>query len=383
MDQFRIGFWNYVDCGILQPESAAEDWHDLGLNLAMSSEMHSACEKERSHILRELDACEMQGIALIVCDCRVHWRHLMQVGEAAFRADVAEAAADFAGHAAFWAFHVGDEPLKEDWPALLQSIAIVKEYARPFVNFIPMFEDNFEKLTGVPSAGYSAFLSDTVKKSGLPLLSYDCYAQCRYYFEEFGIENYFYNLNQYRLAAENAGVPFWTTLLSVGHWHYRVPTEDDLRWQLSTAVAHGAKGLLWFYLYGRYKESSYRESPFDLYYKKTEMYGRLRRTNRIFMDYYAGRIFSATLQKVWHTGRSWGGTALYTHGDIPGLQFSCDYRGELILSRFASSDGDFTVIVNNRQRDIERVQGSIFGQSFDEWLAPGQMFLLQDDGKTV
>ena len=37
-DKFRIGFWNYVDTGVLEEEAAADDWKALGMNMPMSFE---------------------------------------------------------------------------------------------------------------------------------------------------------------------------------------------------------------------------------------------------------------------------------------------------------------------------------------------------------
>ena len=51
---------------------------------------------------------------------------------------------------------------------------------------------------------------------------------------------YFTNLREFEAASRRHGIPYWTTLLSVGHFRYRCPREDDMRWQVSTAAAHGA-----------------------------------------------------------------------------------------------------------------------------------------------
>ena len=35
---FKIGFWNYVDTGVLDNAQAVNDWKELGMNLPMSFE---------------------------------------------------------------------------------------------------------------------------------------------------------------------------------------------------------------------------------------------------------------------------------------------------------------------------------------------------------
>ena len=58
----------------------------------------------------------------------------------------------------------------------------------------------------------------------------------------------------------------------IGFWNYRCPNEDDFRWQLNTAIAHGAKGILWFFFYMRYPHDNARLSPIDEHWKRTETF---------------------------------------------------------------------------------------------------------------
>lgn len=371
---FPMGFWNYVDCGVLDIPSHADDWKELGMTYAMSCEYRSS-EDER-YIRESLDAAHARGMKMIVCDYRTHWRYYIEHGEKAYRTAVAQAIEDFGNHPAFYAFHVGDEPCKEDWAAMLESIAIVNEKSNAFLNFIPLFDEDFEERIGVKKEGYAELLIQAVKKTGLRLICYDCYTQCFYHNREYGLHNYFDNLNCFKYVAEACGIPMWTTLLSVGHWAFRCPTEDDLRWQLSTAVAHGADGVLWFYLYQRYLESSFRLSAYDLYYQKTETYRMLLRENRIFHEYYAEKLLNAKLTRVSHYGKIYSNTREYKDGDIPEFTFKCEFSGELIISEFSSPDGDFLLVVNNKQEDIEHIVGELNGKSFNKWLAPGQLIML-------
>lgn len=373
---FPVGFWNYVPCGTLDAERSAEDWRELGMNLAMSCDYLSPADKD--FMLKNLDAAHRNGLKVIVCDCRTTWKNYAQKGEKAFRGEVKEAAEDFASHPAFYAFHVGDEPDKDSWEDMLAAAKIVKEYAPPFVNYFPYFEEDFEKRVGTDHAGYTRKLADAVGQTGLTALSYDCYNQCLFYEREKGIDDYFYNLNSFYKTAKECGLPMWTTLLSVGHWCYRVPTEDDLRWQISTAAAHGAKGLLWFYVYGRFLESSYRQSPFDQYYRRTETFESLARQNKLFRDHFAPRLASAELLAVYHLGRAYGGTAEYKEGCIEGLTLSRKYGNPLIISEFSeNAGGRFLVIVDNSQTDIEKATGVYRGKTFECWLAPGQMTIIE------
>lgn len=261
-----MGFWNYVRTGDLVPAAAAQDWKALGFNMAMSTEYDCGVNR-KEEMLAELDAAEAQGIREILCDRRTRWQTLREQGEAAFRRGVAAVRDDFCSHAAVFGLHIGDEPNKDDFAVAVDAARIVKEMIpgkAAFINFYPA--DNgywFTDLMGTDASGYDRKLKSAVTQAGLPVLCYDCYTQCFAYDKESGLHRYFANLNLFRRVAEQTGVPLWTSLLSVGHWKYRVPTEDDFRWQISTAAAHGCKGILWFFVYERLLESSYRNSPID------------------------------------------------------------------------------------------------------------------------
>lgn len=376
--EYKLGFWNYVDCNVLDPEEATKDWKKLGMNLAMSCELTDV--KEVPYLIRELDACYKQGIKVIVCDYRVHWRHLAKVGKEQFIKDVDSAVKDFGSHPAFYAFHVGDEPQKEDWADMEEATKTVNEKSVAFVNFLPMYYEDFPERTGVKQSEYADLLIKTVKKTGLKMICYDCYTQCFYNNRQAGLHQYFDNLACFSKVAKETGATLWTTLLSVGHWAFRTPSEDDLRWQLSTAVAHGVKGVLWFYVYARCYEGSFRDSPFDLYYEKTETFSRLSRVNRIFSDEFMKKLSEATLQKTYHYreqfGMTYGSTPLYQDGDIAGFEFQTRFNAPLIFSEFTSKDGDFVLVVNNRQDNVERIYGTMNGKPFSMWLAPGQMYII-------
>ena len=375
-EDFPIGFWNYVECGRLDVQRSVEDWKELGMNCAMSCDAFSVADT--AYMTASLDAAAKEGLRLIVCDSRTQWKNYIGKGEAEFRNDVKAAAADFGGHEAFLAFHVGDEPDADTWPAMLAAAKIVNEYARAFVNFFPLFDEDFVARVGTDHAGYLDKIADAVRETGLETLCYDCYNQCFVHDGEMGINSYFYNLNSFRETAKRCGVKMWTTLLSVGHWCYRVPNEDDMRWQISTAVAHGAQGLLWFYVYERRLESSYRLAPFDMYYKKTETFDRLARQNKIFADHFAARLAGASLRRVFHIRTAYGNTPIYTEGCIEGLTIREKFANPLIVSEFGSPEGDFLLVVNNSQTDIERITGEYAGKHFDEWLSPGQMLVLEN-----
>ena len=98
-NHFFMGFWNYVNTGVLD-ESAVKDWKDLGMNMAMSFE-YNPKENKPEQMISVLDECDRQGIKVIVCDIRSHYKTLSEVGEEAFVAGFSQAVREFGHHARF------------------------------------------------------------------------------------------------------------------------------------------------------------------------------------------------------------------------------------------------------------------------------------------
>ena len=378
--EFFMGFWNYTRIGVLDGDNAASDWQALGMNLAMSSYLKRGGDKKL--MLAQLDAAHKNGIKVIVCDERTAWKNL-ENGEDAFVKDVEDAIEDFGNHPAFYAFFVGDEPPRRELERAIKATQIVNKHSKAFLNFLPMGDEPFvSDFLLKDKYEYEDVLVDAMKRSGLPCVCYDNYSQCYIHNREYGLDLYFDNLRVYRNVALRCGCNFWTTLLSVAHWSYRNLTEDDIRWQISTAVAHGAKGLLWFYLYTRDKiEDNYRDAPFDWFYHKTPLFDVLARQNKLFMKFFADRLAKANLENVYHYNKAYGGMPLYKPGDIEGLEFQSEYGYNYIISEFSSSEGDFLLVVNNMQgaEQSDKAYGTWHGKTFSRWLAPGQMAIIDKE----
>jgi len=395
MELYPIGFWNYVSID-KQDASAVHDWIDAGVTLTMGPDYGDGPE-EVSRMLDILDTCQEAGIRIILCDRRSCWSALQARGEDGYRAGMEQALRQLGDHPAVFGFHVGDEPGTADFPAACRAVRIQKEMAPhlvPFLNLLPWYAGVEDR---VGRARWCDYLDDYVREAAPDLLCYDCYSQMNPGTQ--GWDMYFRNLREYQEAAERRGIPFWTTLLSVGHFNYRCPQENDIRWQVNTALAHGAQGLLWFFFYMREPHQNYRISPIDEHYERTETYEWLSRVNRTFLKTTAPVISELWLQRVRHVGTAWGGVPLLDEG---GLIVRAHSGGAtpLIVSEFKHRHGaDYVMMVNNSQTDSTYATIQVRGRRprlhqvgwlhketpvgrtevdfavAGEWLAPGQMVL--------
>jgi hypothetical protein len=354
---FPIGFWNYTHID-RQDASAVREWADAGMTLAMGPDYGPGPE-HTAKMRAILDAAADAGIRVILCAEIGYWRHLTQVGEETYRRDFAAAVTALGDHPAVFGFHVGDEPGTAEFADACHALRIQKELAphlQPFLNLLPMY-------LGIESRiGYfdwDRYLDAYVEAAAPPLLCYDCYAQMNPDSEdaEFaGFEMFFANLRAYHEAAQRHGIDFWTTLLSVGHFRYRCPREDDLRWQLNTALAHGAKGLLWFFFYMRQPHDNYRVSPIDEHGERTETFAWLSRVCRTFLKWHAPVLLDCTLLRAVHVGRRWGGWPVFD-GQGRVAEAHSSSGTPLIVSEFAHANGSqYLAVVNNSQRESTQAE---------------------------
>ncbi len=358
--RFPIGFWNYVDVKD-QDASAVKDWAEAGMTLAMSPEFGpAAADIERMRQI--LDAAQAADIKVILCDSRAHWRYRTSKGAETYRRDFQKAVADLGGHPAVMGFHIGDEPGEAEFDDTCRALRTHQELApglTPFVNLLPMYPDG---PSPVSRFTWDRYLDEFIAQGSAPFLCYDCYTQMQPEAEEDewqGHEMYFGNLLLYWQAATRHDLDYWTTLSSVGHANYRCPSENSLRWQLNTAVASGAKGILWFFFYMRQPHDNYRLSPIDEHGERTETYHWLSRVCRTFLKWHAPVLMECRLVRAWHVGRQWGGWPAFDgSGLVTKAKSSVFVNGvwvpstPLILSEFKHSGGaTYLAVVNNSQTD--------------------------------
>ena len=404
--RFPIGFWNYTPIAD-QDASAVRDWADAGMTLTIGP-FYGAGAPDARRMRAILDAAAAADIRVILSHNDL-FADRIEPDEAAYRRALERAVRDLKGHPAAFGFHLGDEPDTAAFPRYCRAMRVHREAApqlTPFINLLPMFP-GIE--TRIGYSDWGRYLDDYVAGARPPFLCYDCYAQMNPDAEAdgfWGFEMYFANLRTYWEAAARHGLDYWTTLLSVGHFRYRCPREDDLRWQLNTAVAHGAKGLLWFFFYMRAPQDNYRVSPIDEHGERTETYGWLSRVNRTFLKWHAPVLLQCRLSRVSHVGKAWGGWPSFD-----GLGRFAEARSStgtsLILSEFRHASGaEYLAVVNNSQTASTHAELAVRGRqpvlrrvgwqgvetglvdstgvgatagvdrlAFGAWLAPGQMEL--------
>jgi len=358
MPRFPIGFWNYSPIDVFDASCVA-DWADAGMTLTMSPEFGPSPDHTRR--MREiLDAAQARDIRVILGHEHTYWPNLMRVGEETYCRQFRKALKDFGDHPAVFGFHVGDEPDTANFAPACRAVRLLKDMAprlSPFLNLLP-WHPGCEPRVGFTE--WNAYLDAYAEAARPDFLCYDCYSQMNPGTE--GWDMYFKNLREFHEAAQRHGIPYWTTLLSVGHFRYRCPREDDFRWQLNTAIAHGAKGILYFFFYMRQPHENYRVSPVDEHWERTETYEWLSRVNRTFLNWHAPVVQELTLERVSHVGKAWGGVAEHDgSGMVERAVSHC--QTPLVVSEFRHANGSrYVAVVNNSQTDSSPAELRVRGR---------------------
>ena len=388
MGKYKMSFWNYCRAGNLSSqERYFDDLEKLGMNLPMS-EVFLCEESDKAAFLATLDEYHKRGMQVFISDKRTKYEFLEKVGEETFRKEAAQAVADFGSHPAVFGFLVGDEPSGKNWDIAVKAFQIMQELAPNlvnFINFLPAYWDGFENSLGCSADGYASMLDAFIEQTGMKVLGYDYYGQCESINKTKRIDGYFKNLNLFGKIARKHNIPFFTSLLSIGHWMYRCPNEDDFRWQISTAVGHGVVGIMWFFVFqtGLHIEN-YRTGPVDVFGERSETFEWLSRQNRIFMQRTAQVLENYEFERVEHWGDQFG--------DFPRFQASTLVKTitpvlnpqPLAISYFKNKDGGDCVGITNLSQTEATMFDAEFGGPLSKYtgrvpLAPGQMRIYTED----
>ena len=188
----------------------------------------------------------------------------------------------FATHPAFAGELLIDEPGK---PQMKNVAAFVRSFEANFgdkmwhVNLFPTYATG-----GIQTHSYEDYIDTWMAEVNPPYLSYDSYPLLT---NGTIIDDYYYNLDLIRSKARKAGIPFWTFIqtLSIaktpGVPDKREPSRADIRWQVWSNLALGAKGIQYFcYWTPGSGTEVFTDALMDRKGQETVRYGYVKELNR-------------------------------------------------------------------------------------------------------
>ena len=218
-DRFAIGFWvdppASTDLDARYSEIAEANFTFIIGNFGASTS---------DTILRQLDLCEKYGLKAIVS----------MAGKTPDLLPTSNAC---------WGYFLADEPGAGAFPDLRKSTDAIRT-ARPgklaYVNLFP----NYCPPSALGTNDYNEHVQRFVNEVNPDVLSMDHYPQFSPTAD--GREDYCQNLEVMRRHSLAANIPFWNFFNALPYGPHTDPTEAQLRWQVFTSLAYGAKGVMYF-----------------------------------------------------------------------------------------------------------------------------------------
>lgn len=335
-DRFFISHW----CGPTEftPERIAEV-AEANFTVAMISAGSPEANKAA------LDLCAANSIKALVIDSRIMAKDHRRDKD--FESNLDAIVADYAGHPALWGYYVTDEPNS----GAFKQLAAVNRYLLkkdphhvPYINLFPTYATR-EQL-GSPT--YTHHVDEFMRMVRPRLLSYDHYALLAD--NERG--DYFENLEIIRRMGIKHRTPFNYILLSMPHGPYRDPSEAELRWQVFTSLAYGARGIMYFTYNTPPPDPVWncRDAIIDQHGRRNRKYDEVKRINAEVLK-LAPTLLRLISTAVYHTEPvPYAAKALPEQGLIARID-----DGEFVVGQFLSDDGGlYAMFVNRDMRRAAR-----------------------------
>lgn len=332
-----------------------------------------------------LDNCHAAGLKAIVSDPRTNGYDWLNVDPKVARTRVTELIKEVRNHPAVYGYNLRDEPQASFFPGLAAVSTVVKELhpgVWPYINLFP----NYADASQLGTLTYDEYVEKFIKECNPPVLSYDHYA----IFEGGGMRGeYFANLESIRRAAVKHDLPFWQIVLACGCLNFREPSPIDMRFQVFTSLAYGARGIAYFKYFSA-PVGNFRGSPIDQFGNETPMWQNLR-----FVNLQIGKLAPTLLQLK--------SDRVYHFGTVPtgctGPDDKClveAIAGPMLVGDFTHTDGSRYIMIVNKdfagsipchpkfRTPIARLElvsaynGALTPYEGEQaWLAPGQGILLK------
>lgn len=355
-DIFHNTFWNYNRFEDYKPEML-EDWINLGITTPILPTFDMNRHSKEA-LISILDDVQSKGIQCILQVSQMYLEGYAR-GAESYRADVSRVMEEFGSHPAVYGFYVGEEPNCNNEECYFEGTKIIKELAPDkcvYSNFGSI--ERTERMMLKGKSTIEEWVSRYKEYSNADTIGFGVYSQL--FSDHSGVYEFFHNMRTFVEAGKKAGVGVWGTMLSSAHDLYRVPSEDDFRWQINMCAVCGCKGVVWFRLYDKLVAFDYRSSPIDEFGEKTQRYYDLARVQKRFNIHYGKLLGRLQHISTYGIGVSFGGYPYFVPGidktfSADDIVVSADCRSAMI-SFFKDEDGtDYVAVANSSMTEAHHI----------------------------
>lgn len=335
---------------------------------------------------KTLKLCRQAGLKAIVSDPRVHHYDFANVDEQIARRNVTSLVREVGKNPAVYGYYLRDEPGANLFPGLAKVAALVRELDPGKWAYINLFP-NYASAEQLNAATYPEYLQKFCDVCQPTTLCYDHYALL----EDGSMRaGYWQNLEQMRAVSRRNSLPFWNIVLGVGHLVYREPTAADIRFQIYSSLACGARGIAYFEYFSA-PEGNYRMAAIDQFGHPTATWSYLQNVNLQVAE-LAPTLLQLTSDDTYHLNTVPEGC----HGSSGNDLIARIDGGDFMAGDFTHRDGSRYVLIVNKNltrsapcsphfrtppknvRLVSPYSGKLTEFSGENaWLAPGQGALLK------
>lgn len=287
-----------------------------------------------------LKTCRKAGIKAIVSDPCINGFDWKSLDANTARQKALPAIVAVRKNPALYGYFLDDEPGASSFPGLAIMTGLVHDAAPETPAFINLFP-NYAAPDQMSASTYEKYVDKFASMVRPAQLCYDHYALM----DDGSLrDGYWANLMQIRAAARKYNLPFWNIILAIAHFHYRIPTADDLRFEVYSSLACGARGIV-YYSYLAYPVGNYRGAAVDQFGHETPTWSNVQNIN-LQIQKLAPTLLKLTSDEVYHFGKVPSGC----HGpDANSLVSGMD--GDYAVGDFTHADGTrYVMIVNENVR---------------------------------
>lgn len=265
---------------------------DVGINMVNGFGWNESTPEEYQAVM---DACEANGLIYLLSSLELEevMKEYANTKDPALIEEAMTYIEQYASHPAYAGQLFIDEPSVRYFDALGD---LIDEYRLrfpgevPYVNMLPYYA-----MGGTGAATYEEYYDFWVDRVKPDFYSYDSYPLVNYDPTMVGYEaemkDFYYNLDLIRDRTLKDGIPMWTFICTHGYDkaagssepNRREPSREDMRWQVFSNLAFGAKALQ-YYMYWT-TSSSIDDAIVDKAGNPTETYYHVQEVNREFKNY--------------------------------------------------------------------------------------------------
>jgi hypothetical protein len=250
---------------------------------------------------------------------------------------------------ACWGYLLMDEPSPASFPELAKRAEEIRNKHPGRFGYVNLYP-NYAPLSALGAPSYDEHVARFIREVKPEVLSMDHYPLMRP--EGDSRESYCANLECFRKQSLAAGIPFWNYFYSMPFNDRLDPTEAQLRWQIFTSVAYGAKGVLYFCYWtpgkgaagaGEFPKGGAVITAEGL---KTRHYDEARRINAELKQ-LGPTLMNLTSTGVYHVTTESNATALAGSPIRKLARVAGDPPGQFIVGAFRLGDGRRAMMIVN------------------------------------